>query len=306
MAKYLLLDIGGTFIKGGASAVSGEIVKDFSVEVPIDSTGTKEEILGSMRQVALLAKERLDDIEGVGITMPGPFDYGKGISLMQHKFQSIYGCNLKEFFAGIFSIPAHKVAFCHDVTGLLLGELLSGAAQGYRNVAIITLGTGLGFSHAVDGKIAYSPMLSPARSLYTLPYKGETLEDFVSKRGFLRAYAEAAGKPNPADLTVKDIAMKAGEGDPHALAAFEHCATILADAIAPILQEYGIECLLFGGQISKSLCYMLPTLQSGLSGVSTLKTIAPAKFLSEGAIRGAYATLASLQESSMGGVTLLT
>lgn len=293
MATYLLFDIGGTFIKGGASTVSGDIIEDFVIEVPIDSTGSKEEILGAMGKAVALAKESLGDIAAVGITMPGPFDYAKGVSLMKHKFQSIYGVDLKAFFAEQLGISTKQVAFCHDVTGLLLGEILSGAAKGCRNVAIITLGTGLGFCHALDGEIVYSLMRGPGYSLYNKPYGDGIIEDYVSKRGFLRAYAEETGVENPADLTVKDIAMKAGAGDPQALAAFEKCATILSEVIAPILTEFGIECLLFGGQISKSLCYMLPALQRGLAGVPTLKTIAPAKYLNEGAIRGAYATLSA-------------
>ena len=50
-------------------------------------------------------------------------------------------------------------------------------------------------------------------------------------------------------------------------------AGILSGAIAPILEEYSIECLLFGGQISRSCDLMATTLQNSLAFLPSLRRI---------------------------------
>ena len=42
--------------------------------------------------------DRSGNIGGIGIAIPGPFDYGNGISLIKdlEKYESLYGTNIKE------------------------------------------------------------------------------------------------------------------------------------------------------------------------------------------------------------------
>jgi len=148
---------------------------------------------------------------------------------------------------------------------MLLGEMASGAGKGYDRVALVTLGTGLGFAMSIDGKLNNNEMGSPAVPLWNRPYGKGILEDYVSKRGFLRGFPEG--------LTVKDLAMKANKGDSAALFRFADAGAVLAQSIAPILEEYRIECLLFGGQISRSFNLFSPAVRTGLANVSTLKQI---------------------------------
>ncbi len=49
----------------------------------------------------------------------------------------------------------------------------------------------------------------------------------------------------------------------------------IAEAISPILKEYEIECLLFGGQISRSFSLMERSVREGLSDVACLRSISP-------------------------------
>lgn len=228
----LLLDVGGTFIKCSDSR-----------EIPVNSAGTREEIIASLR-------EAVGSYSDVAVAIPGPFDYEKGIFLMKHKFEAVYG----ESFASLSGSSAH-FCFEHDVIAMLRGEMASGNARGFERVALVTLGTGLGFAMSIDGTILRNATGSPGLSIFNRPFQDGILEDFASKRGILRLYGA------PFSMTVKEIADEAHCGAPLACTAFRKMGSIIGETIAPILSEYGVECLLFGGQISRSADLFLPSIR---------------------------------------------
>lgn len=69
----------------------------------------------------------------------------------------------------------------------------------------------------------------------------------------------------------------------------------LADGLTwqvPILSEIGTECLLLGGQISRSYIFMEKVLKEGLEGVAPINRISPVAHIEEAALYGAFATFA--------------
>lgn len=235
----ILLDVGGTFIKCSDGR-----------QVPVDSAASREEIVSSL-------KEALAGADKAAIAMPGPFDYSSGVFRMKHKFASLYG----ERFADAVGAPDADFRFMHDVNAMLLGELASDEGLRERNAALITLGTGLGFSLALKGEIQTNQLGSPLIPIYNLPFRDGILEDYVSKRGFLRGFE---------GVSVKHLAEKARQGDAVASARFTECARILSDAVAPLLAEYRVNSLVFGGQISRSFDLMEDALRRGLERVDSL------------------------------------
>ena len=289
-APALLLDVGGTCIKCSDGR-----------EVPIDSAGSREEIVGALR-------EAVGDAERVAVAIPGPFDYHNGVFLMKHKFAAVYGERFAELvappdapdapsghalsgrkMAGQSTDPrlhhadAHPVissegeagveksfVFVHDVNAMLLGALQDPELAQYRRIALVTLGTGLGFAVSIDGKFQTNESGSPNIPLYNRPYLDGIAEDYASKRGVMHAWSEVTGRVWPEEQTVKGIV-----GTPEGEAAFALMGERLAEAVAPLLAELGIECLLFGGQISRSFALFAPSLRSGLAKVPTLRHIGP-------------------------------
>lgn len=303
----ILLDVGGTFIKGGLSSSEGKLAEDVLWQMPIRSEGSRDEILDAL---ALSLRRGIGYMNALGMeaaglaaTFPGPFDYRKGIPLMEHKFRSIYGINLKTWISSLQGIPEEfQVSFIHDVVAQLFGEMSAGAAKGFRNVCVITLGTGLGFACSRNGEIQLSPTASPARSLYNMPYKDGILEDYVSKRGFLRTYRELHPddqKYSDIELTVRNIGLRADAGEPEAIRTFSCTAAILADAVKPLLEENGTECLLLGGQISRSFRHMEKALKEGLSDVRTLKRISVEDHIDKAALYGSFAAFAKEHPDSV-------
>ncbi len=289
-SAYLMLDVGGTFTKSGVINWRGEIFpgSQFTADMPSDRS--KEEIAGSLerdlrRGIGFIEAKGLKTA-AVGIAIPGPFDYAAGVSLMQHKFRSLYGESVRELVYDVSGMDRRiPVIFLHDVNAALMGELLAGNGAGHRNIAIITLGTGLGFSSSRDGRVRCSPLGSPATPIYNIPYRDGILEDWVSKRGILRIYGDIAGGI-PEGFTVADIGRMADGGDRAALSAFAAAGRILASSVEDILMKEETECLLLGGQISRSFVHMEESLRGGLAGLPSLVRIAPVRNMDEAAFFG--------------------
>lgn len=242
--KKIMLDVGGTFIKCSDGR-----------EIPIDSAGTADGIIASLR-------EAVNGYDCIRAAVPGPFDYATGQFLMKHKFASVYGM----YFPDIVGVKDCR--FIHDVNCMLLGEMVYGNGKPYNRVAMIALGTGLGFSMSIDGEILKNGLGSPKVSIFYLPYKDGILEDYSSKRGICRLYGDNSH-------TVKEIALRAVSGERRAITAFETMGAVIAEAIVPVMKEYGIECLLLGGQISRSWSLFAPTLEDAFRKAGLKITVGP-------------------------------
>ena len=248
-SAYRFLDVGGTFIK----CADGR-------QVPIRSDGTREEIASTLKEAIGPA----EGLKGVGVAIPGPFNYSEGVFLMQHKFSAVYGVSFRE----LTRLPEDvALRFHHDVNVLLLGSIRMLGLEG-GNTALVTLGTGLGFAYAENGKVRYNQMGSPARSLWNLPLKeGGILEDRISARGISSAYARKTGDPT---LSALAVARRAYAGDEAALEVFSDLGDRLGEVLAGLADELDIHTLLMGGQIAKSLSLMLRPLQNRLEGIRIL------------------------------------
>lgn len=248
--KMILLDVGGTYIKCNDGR-----------QIPAHSNGTKGDIADALRK----AIGPLAGVTGIGVAIPGPFDYDRGIFLMKHKYAEAYG----ERFSVLAKLPARiPVKFHHDVNALLLGAIKLLGLQN-SSTALVTLGTGLGFSYAIDGRVQYGPDGSPVRNLWNLPVDGGgILEDELSARGICNAYTNATGEKSRSALAVARMAYAGNEA---ALQVYAALGRRLGEVLGPILKELGISTLLMGGQISGSLELMSGPLKEELEDVQIIK-----------------------------------
>ena len=272
---YIVLDVGGTFIKSGLMSADGNLIDGSQQTVPINSDGTKDEICNSLTsavsQGIALCKYYGYYPSGVGMCMPGPFNYMTGISSMVHKFAAIKDIPLKEVVSVVLDGLDIPIVFGHDVNTQLYGEMCSGHGVGYGNVCLVSLGTGLGFAMAQEGKVLQTETGSPLVSIWNLPYNGGILEDYASKRGFYNTWEAITGERPSEELTVAEMGRLADEGDETALKVFSQVGKFIACNIKEKIKEYNIECLLFGGQISRSFRYMEDAVRSELADIEGLE-----------------------------------
>jgi glucokinase len=290
---YLIIDAGGTYLKTAILNSEGEVLKGSSSSVESFSDGSREDILNAF---AVCFEKGLKFIQtnslvlkGIGIAFPGPFDFEKGIPLMRHKFGSIYGLELSKEFVQIAGVSSRiPIKFMHDVNAVLEAGLENGHARDYKNVALVTLGTGLGFSYCINRVVQCNLLGSPLKAIYNQPYQGTILEEYISKRGILRIYNERSEKLDIGTLEVSDIASRAEAGDKASLETFAEVGRILASSLKEFLEEKKIECLLFSGQISRSFHLMEQSLKDGLYNVDCLKKISKVKSIDAAALTGAF------------------
>lgn len=264
--NIILLDVGGTFVKSSLGIAGQGAIEGTFASTPMASDGSAEEICASFREAVegrmrRAAEEGLD-IEAICVVMPGPFDYKNGIFLMKHKFAAVYGRSFRDLLGDVIDGNI-RLAFAHDVNGALLGALTIYPGLKKGNVAMSTLGTGLGFAWSKDGIVQESETGSPAVNLWNSPYNGGILEDFVSRRAIIRMYAEQGGILEEGE-DVKEISEKARKGDEKALEAFRSAGRHYVAGAKEVLESLGISHLLFAGQIARSFDLMEKEIKEGL------------------------------------------
>ena len=92
-----------------------------------------------------------------------------------------------------------------------------------------------------------------------------------------------------------DLGRMAGEGNPAARETFATIGRMLGEALRELIRKERIECLLLGGQISRSYVYLEPGLRKGLYGTACLRSIAPAAHIGHAAFYGLLARLDNLR-----------
>ena len=209
----LAVDAGGTSLKAALVQPGGRIVPDSFLQVPVDSRGSAEEIAGAYsalaRDAGKLAGKLGLEIVRASVCIPGPFDYAGGVSLMKHKYQSVFGVPLRPWF--IKTLGNIPVTFLHDSTAFLLGAVKAEELARHRRICGVIIGTGLGFASMYDGQMNLNPQGGPGISIFARPFGEGTAEDYVSRRAIERAYSRK--HPQRAVPSVKDIAGLAMAGD---------------------------------------------------------------------------------------------
>lgn len=289
---YLAVDAGGTYLKSAVFNTAGEIIQGSEKSFSSFSSGSKDQILKAFNNLVSRAlefmRERDLKLEGIGIAFPGPFDIVRAVPLMEHKFQGIYGLDLRKVFFAFPGVPSDiPIEFVHDANAVLSGEIWKGNAWGHKNAAVVTLGTGLGFAISENGKVLTNELGGPYLSIFKRPFKDGILEDYTAKSGIIRRYQDLSGNENVDGIEVSDLGELANHGDEPSIQTFHEVGQILAQSLRGILIEREIDCLLFSGQISRSFHHLEPSLKEGLAGVDCLKILSAVKSIDHAALQGA-------------------
>ena len=149
MKKYVFgVDIGGTTVKLGLFDVEGNVLDKWEIPTRTENGGEKilPDIADSIREK--MKQIDKDFVAGVGVGAPGPVD-GKGIV---HRAVNLgWGTfSIKDTLEDLLNMP---VMAGNDANVAALGEMWMGGGQGYRDLVVVTLGTGVGGGIIIDGKM---------------------------------------------------------------------------------------------------------------------------------------------------------
>ena len=284
----LALDVGGSFIKSGRVDPTG-LTAEFA-PVPVDAAAGAQSIIRAFADVMHAGMSAAGGkIDGIGIAIPGPFDYAHGISLMTQKYRAINGIELEPALRmALPAIRAVPVRFHHDANAFLAGEMWRGAARGCSRAIGVTLGTGIGVSCNIDGIFVNNELGSPAAevSVWSRPYKGGIVEDVISTRGLVARYRLLHSDYDP-EGGVKGIAALAKNGKPEAVRLFAELGLELGAVLGPLCERFCPEKIIFGGQISKDFALFASTLKSALCRVAQQPEAVMGKLGNQAALLGA-------------------
>ncbi|MGN1026150.1 MAG: ROK family protein [Faecousia sp.] len=248
--KFVCLDVGGTQIKAASIDKDGHLSEPIQY-FPARSGENAETILDHFTRIIRQVSEP-DAIPALRLAFPGPFDYERGICLMQGlgKYDALYGLDFGGELGRRLEIPRDTIRFANDAAAFALGELHFGAGKGAQRAMFVCIGTGCGSAFAVNGALVSAPEPGVPENgwIYPTPFLEGQIDDYLSRRGLLALTQAHLGEA----LDGKALAQRTRSGEKSAGACFREFGVRLRDALSPFLDGFHPEVLCLGGQIMKS------------------------------------------------------
>jgi glucokinase len=241
------VDIGGTKIMSGVITPKGEIVSDpskISTRAGESKETTINQIHKAIEKALKSADIALDDIQGIGLGVPGPLDIKNGVILDPFQLPTLHNYPLRQVIQEHYNV---HVYMNNDANCFLLGESYFGAGKGKRIVLGFTLGTGLGSAIVIDGKLLLGATETTGEVWFS-PYKDEFIEEYISGRGITRIYKKFTGK----EVSPPQIADLGYRGQEAAIKTWKEFGEHLGYCIAWCVNILDPGVVILGGSIAKA------------------------------------------------------
>lgn len=198
------IDIGGTNVKFGVCDENFKIYEKYSIKTKKDS-GDIAFVLSICEKINEIKK--VYDIEKIGIGSPGTIDYKTGLCIRAANlpYKNTPMLDIIEKETGLKSVIAN------DATCAVYGELYAGYGTEFSNIAMLTLGTGVGGGIIIDNKV-YTGKTGMAGEFghFSIKFDGHPcpcgqkgcVEQYASVTALIRQTKEAIAE-NPDSLLAK-------------------------------------------------------------------------------------------------------
>ena len=231
------IDVGGTSVKCGLFLTNGTLVEQWEIPTRLENNGSS-----ILPDVADAIKTKLDErgitkdnVDGVGIGIPGPVNENGEVPMavnLHWGFKAV-----ASELSALTGLPA-KAA--NDANIAALGEAWKGAAEGSKNVILVTLGTGVGGGIIIDSKIIAGYHGAGGEIGHACVNHNEVRPCNCGNHGCLEQYASATGI---------DFYK---EGDALAVKTMEKVGDILGSTLAVFACVTDPEAIVIGGGVSKA------------------------------------------------------
>lgn len=263
--KYVIgIDLGGTFIKGGAVLKDGEIISRSKKESGA-KMGPHQPVINILKAAEQLWQNVGYPPEAVGFGIPGGISYEKGIVAESPHFPDWINFDLKSSLKEELNVP---FVIDNDANAAAIGEGWLGAGRDVKNFCCITLGTGIGGGIVLNEAI-WRGYLGMAGEVGHITVEPEGLPCACGGRGCLEVYSSATGivkmahekynnrdvskrlrditKGDPGEITPELLCKLAQEGDSLTKSIFEKMGKYLGISFANLINILNLELIIIGG-----------------------------------------------------------
>lgn len=271
----LSLDMGGSHI--GCAVVRDRAILASS-SLASEGAGSLESLLPAIERELrrLLAESRASapECEGLAMGLPSVVDVRTGrIHSNFRKYEDATDLDLAGWCRVAFGVP---LRIENDARMALLGEQYAGAAQGFDNVVMITLGTGIGGAAMILGRLLRGAHAQAAclGGHLTVNFQGrpcicgnigcaEAEAGGWSLPGIARewpGFAQSALAREP-QIDFRALFTAAGDGDRVALEIRQRCLEVWAANAVTLVNAYDPEIVVMGGGVMNSAAVIVPFVQ---------------------------------------------
>ena len=247
------IDLGARQLTAALGDISGRVVAE--AEEPTDRRGGT----WALEQIARLTDRLARDnhthpsrIRSIVLAVPGVVNPKTGDIDLAPNITGLGHLNVEALLGEKL---ASRVRVENDINLALLGEIWHGCAQNLANVALLSLGTGVGLGICINGQLIRGEN-GAAGEIGYLPIGGDPLqaesriqgclEYQIGAAGIMRRYQESSG--GTVD-SVRQIFERAQTADPHAVEVVDETARLTAMAAASVIAIVDPQLLILGGSV---------------------------------------------------------
>lgn len=302
-------DLGGTHF-------SVAVVQDRSLlavrDVPVESKRGLKVLLPLIEKTIreLLASSSLQpsDCLGLALALPSLVDFKQArVVSANDKYPDAPSVDLHGWCDTNFKLP---LVMENDARAALRGEHFCGAGEGYADVLLLTLGTGIGSALLVDGVPYRARHVQGGNLGGHIPVSLHGRMCTCGAMGCMEAEASSWSLPlivaewpgiensslhGSASINFKELFLHANAGDAVARQVADHCIHVWSVGTVGLIHAYGPERIIFGGGIITSADQILPRIQSYVTRHAWIPcgmvTIVPAMLGNHAALHGAVPIL---------------
>lgn len=266
--KCIGIDVGGTTVKVGLFELDGTLLKKWEVPTRKEEDGKYilPDVADSIRKVLSGEGLKLSDIEGTGLGIPGPVLPNGYVEVCVNL--GWHNMNPQEILSGL--LDGMLVRTGNDANVAALGEMWQGGGKGYRDLVMVTLGTGVGGGviidqkivpgrHGLGGEIGHMRIREDEKEQCNCKGYG-CVEQIASATGIAREARrtmaarteDSAMRRFGGSITAKDVLDCAKAGDKMALDVMETVSYYLGWTLAIVSMTVDPEIFVIGGGVSKA------------------------------------------------------
>jgi glucokinase len=250
--QVLGIDLGGTAIKLGRFGQDGTCLQ--SLTVPTPQPATPQAVL----QVMVEAIAQIDPAQqsiAIGVGTPGPADASGRIARVAINLEGWQDVPLAEWLEAKTNRPT---ILANDANCAGLGEAWLGAGRRFRNMILLTLGTGVGGAIIINNQLFTGHQGAGGElGLITLNPDGPPCNS--GNQGSLEQYVSVTAIRRRTGLEPDQLGALAKAGNPDALTFWDNYGKDLGAGLASLIYVLTPEAIVIGGGICASAEFFFPS-----------------------------------------------